>query len=68
MKPVPPCICNCPNRSMVCHDRNICPAWGKFEDDMVEWREAIKKANDEQRDVAKVRTKGKVDINVFHDR
>lgn len=34
-----PCTQECPRRHVGCHDRNVCPAWGAYEDREAKRRE-----------------------------
>ena len=40
-KPLPPCDPKCPRRSMVCHDRAVCPDWGPYQDALAAWHKMI---------------------------
>ncbi|MBQ7778366.1 MAG: hypothetical protein IJ396_05605 [Oscillibacter sp.] len=57
-QPLPPCDPKCPRRSWICHDRKICPEWGKYQDEMAAWRQMLQAAKREQDDFGAVRMKG----------
>lgn len=50
--PKPPCARDCPRRRVQpnCHNRDYCPAWGKFEDEEAARKEALEKRINEERD------------------
>lgn len=59
-KPQPPCSRDCPRRSLVCHDPDICPEWGKYQDDLAAFHRARNDALKEMADVHYVR--GRPDV------
>ena len=56
-QPLPPCTPDCPKRSWVCHDRKVCPDWGKYQDEMAAWKQMLQAARREQEDFDAVRKK-----------
>lgn len=55
MKAAWPCTKDCPKRSAACHNREICPDWGKYEDAYMAQRQAAAAAGKAHRDFAAVR-------------
>lgn len=41
---MPPCGRYCPKRSQVCHDREVCPEWGIYEDELAAWHKMLRDA------------------------
>lgn len=37
-KPVPPCGAHCSRRSTTCHDPITCPAWGRYQAALAEYK------------------------------
>ena len=50
-KPKPPCTRECPRRSMVCHDREICPDWGRYQDELSAWKLMVYSAKQKEDDL-----------------
>ena len=50
-KPMPPCTRDCPRRSMVCHDKEICPEWGDYQTALAAWHAAIQGAKKKEDDL-----------------
>lgn len=40
-KPKPPCTRECPRRSFDCHNREVCPDWGRYEDELAAWNAMV---------------------------
>lgn len=55
MKPAFPCTKDCPRRTAHCHDRAVCPDWGKYEDAYKAEREAAAAATQTKWDFSDVR-------------
>ena len=50
-----PCTKNCPRRTAYCHDREVCPDWGKYDDAYKAEREAVAAATQAKWDFSDVR-------------
>ena len=54
-KPAPPCTPDCPRRSWVCHNREVCPDWGTYQDELAAWNAMIYAAKQEEDDLRTAR-------------
>ena len=41
-KPTPPCKPDCPRRSIVCHDPEVCEEWGIYQKELAEFHKVRK--------------------------
>lgn len=55
MKPPWPCTKDCPRRTAYCHNREVCPDWGMYEDAYKDQREAAAAAIHAKWDFSDVR-------------
>ena len=58
-RPEPPCAPDCPRRSWVCHNREICLEWGKYEDAMEQYRTITAQNKKAEKDLKEYRIKSR---------
>lgn len=51
-RPLPPCGKSCPRRRLGCHDPDICPDWGEYQERCRQYNETIKEARRAEDDFA----------------
>lgn len=54
-KPLPPCVPDCEKRSLNCHNREVCAAWGRYQVALAEYRRCVKAAKRQEDDFTTAR-------------